>query len=247
MQRTEVIAKVRKLLELGRSDNVHEAAAAVARAHAIMATHAIEEAMLLEAEPEEEVRGWSDPVIEHRSGIPVWKRRLAWLFASVNGVMLYTRGRPQMRAIGKASAVQTVRYFVAYCVAEIERLVHHHGAGNGRTWRNNFAHGCVDAIAQAVRWEREELEREFRAAAANATELVRVDRAIARLAQDLAAAESWGHQHLGLRWGGRFSYSSAHDHDARAAGRAAGEGIYRGRDAARALGAGRPALPRGNS
>jgi len=219
----EILEKVKKLLALGQSENEHEAALAVARAQALMEKHSISEAMLQldGAEPEEEIQPWADPLFAGKVGS--WRYRLGDVLAEANGVKVYKSGK-SLKVIGRASDVQAVRYLFGFCLREIDRIAKARAAGNGRTWANNFRIGCVDAIREAIKKEREAQREQMRGAVADANALVKLDSAIAKIDSRHAQAWALGREKLRLRtfWSG----SGRVDPSARAQGREAGRGIY---------------------
>ena len=233
--RDEALAQVRKLLALAQSDNEHEAAAAMARAQTIMDRHKIEAAMIdatPDDEPAEEIDNWEDPIDK---GGAAWRSRLAQVLGRSNGCQVYKSGSP-LYIIGKASSVQTVRYLLDYCAREIDRLAACK-RGNGRTWLNNYRHGCVDAVSLALDNEAAALRANMRAEAESAgTALARIDNALAVVQRDYQEAARWGRLHLGLR--NRSGSRSRGNASARAAGRSDGSGIYPGGGQRPGIGAG---------
>lgn len=229
-----ILRKVRGLLRLGQSDNPNESAAAAAMAQKLMDRHAITSDMLEletgEAKPAEEVRSWEEPL--GKAGAR-WRGALAVHLCRANGCMPYRSGKVY-HVIGTASGVDAVRYLFAHCVREVNRLSAKHARGNGRTWANNFRLGCVDAIAKAIKTEREALLGEIREEYQGTSALVPLEKAIQRVERDYRAAESFGHVKLGLRGGG--SYRVNGHAGARESGRTAGAGIYGGKRSS--LGAG---------
>ena len=223
--KAEAIEQVRRLLKLGESANENEAASAVAMAARIMERYRIEAATLDEgdddqAEPEE-CRDWEDPL--GKAGA-VWRAGLATALSIPNGCQVYRIGGA-LKIIGTASNVQTVRYLFAYCVAEVDRHARRR-SGNGRTWLNNYRHGCVDAIRAAIQAERVAVREQMRAEAATAGALVKIDQALVRVDQERLDAVRFGRVKVGRRSAGRSSHRS--DPGARATGRHDGKGIYPG-------------------
>lgn len=239
MTQEDVLRKVQALLKLGESDNPNESAAAIAMAQRLMDEHAISEAMLSAEggqsdEPDEEVQDWADPI--GKAGAS-WRGQLSMALATPNGCLSYRRGKG-LHIIGRASGASQVRYLFSYCEREIDRLAARNG-GNGRTWLNNFRHGCVDAIRDAIQREQRALRDKLRADAAGTMALVPLQNAIARVDGYKREAELFGRVNLRLRSGGQSSYRG--DQGARQSGRQAGAGIYPGGDS-RQVGAGRRAI-----
>lgn len=241
----EAIDKIKKLQALATSDNPHEAALAAARAQEIMTCYSIDAAALIESDPaaaaeqNEEIEDFtkSDPLDrnEGKTQFPRWRSSLGYTLAEVNGAKVYI-SRGALGILGKASAVQTVRYMYAWLTREVERLTVANCRGNGRTYANNFRLGVVETINRKLREARRAAVDASRAVATGAA-LVRVDNALARIAADAKAVEAWADEHLNLR---KVASRSNYNANARDAGKRAGESINIG--ARPALGAGQRAL-----
>ena len=124
---SDITSRVRKLLELAKSDNEHEAAAAAARAAELMLEHEIELADLEAAKPETEQR--VDPAASDI--LDRWEKRVAWkgviaygLASSFGGTMYYHRrgGAVEVVVIAGTSQVQGIRYMYSYLTGEVDRL-----------------------------------------------------------------------------------------------------------------------------
>lgn len=233
MEQEQVLRKVRKLLRLGDSPNVNEAALAMKRAHELMEKHSIEQAMLAVEDgdeqgsiEEEEIRTWNDPLFS--SGrlngiIPSWKANLGHVIAVYHGARVYSQGA-RIMLVGQASAVQTVRYLFDFCVSEIDRLAKRECSGEGRVYFNNFRRGAVYAINESLTAARNAARDEMRRSAGAGTALVRVNNAIAKVDRRGEAVAQWMKQNMSLRTS--KSYSTAQqDAGAFAHGRHCGKGI----------------------
>ena len=224
MTHEQALERVRKLLALAESDNPHEAALAMGRAQALMESHRISMAALDDSPDDEPIQLWDDPLDSRVRA--TWKKRLGMTLCTANGCAIYNSSGALV-ITGRASNVQTVRYLYRYCVRAIDRLTRSNGAGNGRTWMNNYRLGCVDAIAKAIRAEREAEQSRMRQTVSNdESALIRVDAAIARVAAEYREADQYMHSKVQLGRGG--SSSARYDGSARAAGRSDGAGIYSG-------------------
>lgn len=235
MNHDEAISKVRKLLALSESDNIHESALALGRAQAIMERHRIDAAMLDEGDndgdSDEEITRWEDPLDNTRD---VWRGVLAVTLTKANGCYTYRSDHDKI-IIGTATNAGTVRYLYAFCVREIIRLAAKQ-KGNGRTWLNNYRHGCVDAIRQAIKSEREALHSKIREEAPTESALVVINSALAKVDNESALAEQITREMVpGLC---KSSSNSRVNHSARAAGRRDGAGIYPGSGARTGIGSG---------
>jgi Protein of unknown function (DUF2786) len=154
-----VLGKVKGLLALSKSTNEHEAAAAAAAAHRLIQAHRLEEAELegagvLEAEPvEEDVR----PLDVFGGRRVPWRGRLSAKLAQHLGCTTYLRrqfGQSTLRIIGRPSDVAALRVLFAWCVYEIDRLALAR-SGYGARWIRSYREGCVDAIGETLRREKE--------------------------------------------------------------------------------------------
>jgi len=223
MTHDEALQRVKKLLALSQSDNEHEAALAMGRAQALMERFKIETATLDEPDtPDEPIEVWDDPLDnESRS---TWKGRLGITLSRANGCTTYKSGRSQI-ITGRASNVQTVRYLYRYCVRSIDSLALANGRGNGRTWINNYRLGCVQAIGDAIRDEREATRSEMReAVAGDSMALIRVDNAITNIINE--EKDSDRHMRAKVKLVSSRGSSSRYNSSARSAGRSDGAGIY---------------------
>jgi len=235
MTKAEAISKVKKLLQLGESDNVHESAAAIARATSLMEEWKISEACMVEkSDPEEEIECWDDPI--ENNARASWKGSLAYALAVANGCYTWRNNRtrpPTLKLVGGLSNVQTVRYLYRYCSQEVDRLTKLK-AGNGRTWMNNYRHGCVAAISAAIKAESEALHERLRGDNTG-SELMVVNNAIAVVEAEAEAANDFAHTQMKLRTR-RTSYRA--DSGAHAQGRRDGANIYKGGSGSTKIGGG---------
>lgn len=250
----KILDKVRKLLALAESADIHEAAAAAARAQTIIDKHKVDIALLQEEEQEEEredeaVHRCLDFPLFDCSQMPTWKWLLAWRLCEVNDCRPWTNttyeGGEWARTvfvIGRDSDAQTIQYMHRYLVTEIDRLSKDH-KGKGRTWLNNFRLGAVAEIGKRLKekrqYDRKALKQgaeEQVQAGGDAQALVKVENALARLQERDEMVDSW------MKFN-KIKYSSggsggAHDEGAFATGRDAGAGVSLGGTSRGALGTG---------
>ncbi len=232
MNEREAVDRVRKLLALSQSDNEHEAALAMGHAQALMDKYRIEAAMLDESsEPDEPIETWDDPLNE---GSAVWARGLGSVIARANGCSTYRSGKSQI-ICGRASKVATARYVFAYCKREVERLASLKG-GNGRTWLNQYRHGCVDAIRSAIRSERDKERAQTLAANTDQRALVVIKNAMATVDRESGEVGAWAKAKHNLVSGSGSRVNA--NPGARAAGRSDGGGIYGGTRSSGRIGSG---------
>ncbi len=202
-----LLARVRKLLALAESPNVHEAALAAAQAQALIDRHHLSE-LLAEVDAEPITDGRQAP-LEAVKRPRRWRSILAAALAEANGCLawqaesggltaLYILGRDRDRAVVAALFEGLAR--------QIEWLSATHAPGARREVHDAFRIGAVEAIGDRLRSPRP---------ADAEPGLVRVD--LDRVARR-AAVEAFAQQHLRLGKGRALRL----DGRAYAAGKAAG-------------------------
>lgn len=151
----DVLKQIRTLLEIAeRKNDVNEAASAAAIAQSLMMKHNIERADLEIAGLEQEENIIGEFIDDSSSG----QRRISWHGQLVNSLCkafdctCLWHGT-NLKVIGRAGNVQTVRYMFSYLKNEIERLMPIYkeregvvGRTGAKTWSNNFKIGAVHAI-----------------------------------------------------------------------------------------------------
>jgi hypothetical protein len=167
MSNEKIESRVRKLLELSKSTNEHEAANAAARAAAMMSEHGITEAML-QVTSDDDGRATRDKESIVEAGLPddterrvAWRDRIASAMARSLDCETFFSRRPDgvntLTALGRESAVQTWTYTTSYLLREVERLADQAWKDNGadlaavgilpRNWKASFRLGAADVIA----------------------------------------------------------------------------------------------------
>ena len=157
----DIVARVRKLLELAANNNSpEEAAQATARAQELMFKYSIGEADLEVIETEREAEPVENNII-HDEGKKrdVWKSSLATVLANAFGCKCYfsTEGGFRLHVVGIRSATQTVAYLFGYIQLEIGRLsdeawkAHKSETKQSvKTWKNSFRLGAVNTISNRL-------------------------------------------------------------------------------------------------
>ncbi len=224
-----LLSRVRKLLALATSPNVHEAAAAAAAAQALIERHRLHS--LLASED-------GDPITDGReaplavAGRPrKWKFVLAASLAEANGCVAYTAGvgrDTHLLLAGRASDRMAVAAVWDWVVARIEWLSASHGPGRDRAWHEAFRVGAAEVIVDRLL-----AGREAERAALGAAAMVRLEPALAARA---AAVASFAESHLRLKPGRGLRL----DARALASGRAAGAEVGLGEGPGGSRAAGRP-------
>jgi hypothetical protein len=203
--------KVRKLLALAGSSNVHEPAAAAARAQAIIERYRLED--LLEAEESAPAVPVEEEVLELSRRLRRWKTVLAAALADVNGCLVATREEGRERRIvlvGRAPDRAAVRSLWDWLVPQLEWLSATHGAGKDKRWHDDFRIGAAEVVGARLR----EAQQEGRGGVEPAA-LVRLEPA---LAARQVALERYARERMRTRPGRRLMVGV----DAWRAGRAAG-------------------------
>lgn len=239
---SDVVDRIRDLLRLAEGNpNEHEAAAALALAQRLMAQHRIERAEIEARGADREPLVHSDVASERRR-IPAWERALFCVLCETSSCASMVRSyqsKPgeMLRAVGRTSDVQVVRYMHAYIVRQILEL----GALTATEVRRAAARGELRSPQNWNRWHLEfrigaavriarrleavaQAERESARVGASSAALVLVDGDLAR-ANQAAAAVAHGQQTTTLR------DDDGGDGLARALGRRAGDRVRLDRDA----------------
>jgi len=194
--------KVRKLLALSRSADVHEAASAAARAQALVERYRLEG--LLEAEEAATAEPIEDEVLETARRSRRWKAVLASGLAEVNHCLAYTREEGRERQIvlaGRAPDRAAVQSLWEWLVPQIEWLSATHGAGHDKRWHDDFRVGAADTVCARLRSVSAEQH-----AGVDPTALVRLEPA---LVARRVALEAWASDRLRTRPGRRLLVGAA--------------------------------------
>ncbi len=224
----KLLDRVRKLLALAESPNVHEAAAAAAKAQELVTRHKLEG--LLEAQLEAEATlsdGRHEP-LEVARKIRKWKLVLASGLAEANGCMAYTvaagRREQHLCVAGHPDDQAAVGALWEWLVRRLEWLSATEGAGEDRDWHESFRIGAVDTIVDRLKSvQRAQTiavaeERDGGAVTASEGALVRLDAALEARA---TAVAQYADEELGLTKGRAITVRL----DALDAGRAAGRDV----------------------
>ena len=164
MSESDVVRKVRKLLELARNNpSAEESAAAAAKAQELIEQHRIDEALLMaeqEKPAEEKLRDVSERVIYHFKGrnLVHWICSLGSGVAQANGLYSWhgwKNGRRTYEAAGPLDDLIAVEVLLDWLVAEVGHLIaqeRREGRSEpGRSWGNSFRMGCAYMIGKRLR------------------------------------------------------------------------------------------------
>lgn len=242
MTEDKITARIRDLLRLSKSDNVHEAGNAAAQAQTLMSRHSITEAMVDVGADADETEEAIEVGLLHKhdaKNMPSWKRSLCNTMCEVNQCHGYSHGN-ELRIIGRPGDATTVRYLFSYVSREIDRLADQEAALRGtpdRTWKNNFRIGAMREVNSRLREAFAGVRAKMRQDAdrndtmGNGSALVLVTNALTKLDTRRENAREYGKKKIGLR---SISRRSKYSEDGREAGKRAGASIdfNRGRSAA---------------
>ncbi len=141
----KALDRVRKLLALATSPDVHEAATAAAQAQALITRHRLERWLDAEREAADDpdpIADATDAPLEVARKLRPWKVALACALAEVNGCVAYTLDRGDTQAIalvGRSRDRAAVETLWAWAVKRVEWLSATHGEGKSRKCTRRFA------------------------------------------------------------------------------------------------------------
>ncbi|TNE90733.1 MAG: DUF2786 domain-containing protein [Deltaproteobacteria bacterium] len=171
-----ILDRVRKLLGVATSNNVHEAAAAAARAQRLIAEHRLEAWLAAETEEVDPIVDARDAPLETARRLRKWKVVLAGAIAQANGCVAYTLKSGKESSIvlvGRERDREVVHALWDWLLKRIEWLSATEGQGQPREWHESFRIGAADTIGRRLQEQTREVATQAPAAA-----LVRVDAAM---------------------------------------------------------------------
>lgn len=212
----QLLARVRKLLALTASPNVHEAAAAAARAQALITRHKLQALLDAQDDAEATLSDGRDAPLETARRVRKWKVVLAGALAHANGCEAYTvavsRREEHLCIAGRPEDRAAVAALWDWLVKRLEWLSASHGTDAPREWHESFRIGAAETIAERLAEAQSAAKADT---AKTATALVHIDAALQARAE---AVSRYVDAHLRLKPGRRILV----DVDALDAGRAAG-------------------------
>ncbi len=142
--------RIAKLLALSKSDNIHEAANALAQAQALMDKYKIEKIMNNETSRGEVQLDDRLPCFEFNQRVPKWKWNLLWGIANVNNCKPWAnrRGSPSIAyLVGFEDDVVHATAMYKYIESKIDELANRYGTVHpGRSARDSFRKGAVAEV-----------------------------------------------------------------------------------------------------
>lgn len=210
-----LLERVRKLLALATSPNVHEAALAAARAQELIDRHRLQRLLDAEQEAEEAiVAAREEPLAEARR-IRKWKSVLAASLASLNGCLAYTEKRGKMTRIVLVGTEEDRAATVAMWEGLLKRVewlsaTHLDGVGQDKRWHDAFRIGAVDTIVRRLREQQQQAT-----ASLETTALTVVQRGLTRRRERV---RSFAEANLNLKPGRGVTVDAAAYSEGKAAG-----------------------------
>ncbi len=201
----DALRKVMSCLRLAKSSNPAEAALAASRAQEIMDRYQISmeatQAETPRATPDEPIQNFDrESVIDACQKDKQWVIQLVKVVGEANGCRTYFRDRNFGSAsflIGRPSDVQTARYLIGLLAEEVRRLGRENTKGYSVKYRRDFKYGVVIAIQNKFREQWNRTKQEVRAEqAANPLALVRVNQALVKMEDRLAAVKRWEEEQM---------------------------------------------------
>ena len=209
MGKEKAIDKIMRLLELSKSENVHEASLAAMRAQELMERHKLHISDI-EADNGDDQEGWKPgPINEYSLELGKvahrWAINLLSTIAYVNQCsMCFYRARQRDRfrgdagdpnrparalLLGREEDIRTVLYMYRYLFVEITRLCEkehakakRQGQKTNRSWTNSFRIGAVVEISGRLKEARTKTRNEAReAVSSDSTSLMRVDQLVKQM------------------------------------------------------------------
>ena len=149
-----LLGRVRKLLALAESPNVHEAASAAALAQGLIDRHRLERWLNVQEEQQlDPIEDARDTPLDVARRQRTWKVVLATTLADANNCLAYTLDLGAEKAIvlvGSGRDRAAVLELWTWLVKRIEWLSATHGAGRNRKWHIAFRVGVVAAVAEQL-------------------------------------------------------------------------------------------------
>jgi len=164
MDTQALLTRIRKLLGLATSSNVHEAAAAAAQAQLLIERHRLAHLLEPAATDADPLTDGADAPLESARRPRRWKAALACGLAEVNGCVAYSvqrGGETELRVAGRASDRAVVASVWTWLVPRIEWLSATHGEGRNRAWHDAFRVGAADAVVERLKKAGAALEPEL--------------------------------------------------------------------------------------
>ncbi len=157
INKESIVDRVKKLLNLAeRNSNVHEAAAAMAKAQRLILEHKLA-SVDLDVEEEASIKVEEHVIEERGKSVVTWRSCLMSSLTKATGCSaVYSRedGKQRIHLFGTQNDVAFVSYAFKYLIAEIDRLCKEQAVGQGKSFSNNFRLGAAAAIGSKLKQAR---------------------------------------------------------------------------------------------
>ncbi len=151
MEQEKILAKINKLLNLAKSENIHEASLAMERARSLMEKHCISEATFKEASTDKLYK----EVIISAKRLPQWKRSIISSMGAFMGaayILGYGENNERVHTLyGKEANVKSAKIMLEYLFSAVERLAKNNCTGKGRNYISNYKKGCAFEIGKMIK------------------------------------------------------------------------------------------------
>ena len=194
-----LLTRVRKLLALATSSNVHEAASAAAAAQALIERHRLDALLVAEDEGQDGITDAREAPLERAKRLRRWKVALASGLADVNGCIAYTMevgDETHLLVLGRRDDREAVAALWGWLAPRIEWLSATHGAGKPKRWHEAFRVGAADVVVASLAQAGDALAAEVPSSALVIVEPRRAARA--------AAVDAFAERHLRMGKGRRL-------------------------------------------
>jgi Protein of unknown function (DUF2786) len=200
VSKTEIISKIKKLLQLADSNknsNVEEAAVAAAKAQSLMEKHRIKKAML----NEKEQIGWR--ALIDKGNPENWKLFLITALASTNGCYVVRSAEyekdNQVNVVGEELDFETVQQLYTYLVNELNKLCildllnikTSSGSYPSIEYAKSFYLGAVTTIRSRLEVARHETRQQEMDKAATRAQRKLIANALVRIDNKSEKAKDW--------------------------------------------------------
>jgi hypothetical protein len=151
-----IIEKIKKLLQLAQSSNIHEAMAATKAADLLIAKFRIDRASLQELDQDKSSPVEDNNILYETARIVSWKSHLAIILSEHYGCAVFNDTQwgaskaghkvNRYRLVGHQSDLDLTRFMFGWITNEIERLCQANCKGQGRIVAQSYCEGAVTGI-----------------------------------------------------------------------------------------------------
>lgn len=205
-----IIEKIKKLLDLSKSKNIHEAAAAAKAAEALISKYRISEAELsssdTESLPVEDIN-----ILYETARVVSWKSSLAIRLAKHYGCAIFNDALlrasksgqkvSRYRLVGQQSDLDLTRFMFGWLTSEIERLCKYNCRGQGHIVAQSYCEGAVKGVLMQLQ-EAKDLAKKVAEEAGQSMALIKLDNResqalnVLNSLHNLRKSSSKSHRHL---------------------------------------------------